>query len=282
MKRKFLVLPFLETMITQVCNLSCEGCTNYSDIKHSGYVPWKQGQQTLESWLERIDILDFGIMGGEPMINPEWREWIIGVRSLMPTSQIRFTTNGLLLGRVNEILDVMHEVGNIVFKITVHVDSPELERTISEVMALGNWRPVREYGIDRFHGENGVRFQINRPKKFLKTFLGPYHDMRPHHSDPRGAFSQCCQQTCPLLYGNSIYKCSTAGLLQDILDRHDRPNWDEWQPYLDQGIGPNDDDATINRFIENFGKVSSICGQCPSNQAPKLDHMTTVRFKSGR
>ena len=40
-------LPFLETMITQVCNLSCEGCTNYSDLEHKGYVKWKDGKRDL-------------------------------------------------------------------------------------------------------------------------------------------------------------------------------------------------------------------------------------------
>ena len=90
------VLPFLETMITQTCQLSCLGCTNYSDLRHSGYIKWKDGKRDLEQWLERIDIPDFGIMGGEPLINPEVIQWLIGVRELMPDSQIRFTTNGLL------------------------------------------------------------------------------------------------------------------------------------------------------------------------------------------
>ena len=35
-----LTLPFLETMATQACNLSCEGCTNYSDLNHNGYITW--------------------------------------------------------------------------------------------------------------------------------------------------------------------------------------------------------------------------------------------------
>ena len=127
-------LPFLETMITQICNLSCEGCTNYSDLSHSGYVSWHQGRKQLESWLQRLDISDFGIMGGEPLINPKWRDWILGVRELMPQSQIRFTTNGLLLHKAPDILDLLESVGNIVFKITVHVRSRDLEGKISDIM----------------------------------------------------------------------------------------------------------------------------------------------------
>ena len=114
-----MVLPFVETMITQVCNLSCLGCTNYSDIKHSGYVSWNEGKKQIESWLARLHINDFGIMGGEPLINPEVREWLIGVRELLPDSQIRFTTNGELLYKNFDILELAHDIGNVVFKVTI-------------------------------------------------------------------------------------------------------------------------------------------------------------------
>ena len=89
-----LILPFVETMITYACNLSCTGCTNYSDYNMKGSVPWQKGKIWIEQWLTRLDILDFGIMGGEPTLNPECEHWIYGVRSLLPNSQIRFTTNG--------------------------------------------------------------------------------------------------------------------------------------------------------------------------------------------
>ena len=71
-------LPFVEMQVTQVCNLSCLGCSNYADLKHTGYVKWDNGKQEISRWLERMDIGDFGIMGGEPLINPELKQWIVG------------------------------------------------------------------------------------------------------------------------------------------------------------------------------------------------------------
>jgi len=279
MSKKNLILPFLETMITQVCNLSCQGCTNYSDLRHSGYVPWSQGRQDLLAWLNRIDIPDFGIMGGEPMINPEWRDWIIGVREILPESQIRFTTNGSLLYRAPDIMDILRSVGNIVFKITVHVRSQKIEESISDIMRSSDWQPVREHGIDRWITDNGVRFQVNRPERFIKTFRGEYPNMRPYHSDPDLAFAMCCQQTCPLLYKGKIFKCSTSGLLADILERFDNPNILEWQPYIAKGISLTDDIEAISRFIGNFGRAASICGQCPGVSESCIDHTKTVWIK---
>jgi len=273
------VLPFLETMITQVCNLSCQGCTNYSDLKHSGYVTWKDGQQQLATWLDRIDIPDFGIMGGEPLINPEWRQWIRGVRDLMPDSQIRFTTNGLLLDRAPDLLDICQEVGNIVLKITVHADNIELEQQIKKIYQSLPWEPVNEHGICRHQIANRVRFQVNRPAHFLKTYQGDYSNMRPWHSDPVLAFDRCIQQTCPLLYQGKIYKCSTAGLLKDVLGRHKNPNFYEWAPYIDQGLDISTSPDQIIKFIDNFGCPNAMCAQCPSEHTARLDHRITVQFK---
>jgi len=276
-----LVLPFLETMATQVCNLSCAGCTNYSDLTHSGYVRWVDMKQQLESWLAVIDIPDFGIMGGEPLVNPEIRQWLHGVRELMPASQIRFTTNGLLLDKYFDVVDLAHDIGNIVFKITVHQDTAELENTIDRIFKRYAWEPVTEYGIRRWVGANGVRFQVNRPEVFLKTYQGTYADMRPWANNPADSFDSCIQQTCPLLHQGRIYKCSTQGLLKETLEKFNNPNLDSWQPYLVDGIGPDSDGTVIKSFIDNFAKPHSMCSMCPSSNdaEAKLVHKINVKRK---
>lgn len=275
-----LVLPFLETMITQACNLSCQGCTNYSDLKHQGYVTWDQGQKYLEPWLKRISILDFGIMGGEPFINPEWANWIIGIRQMLPLAQIRFTTNGLLLHKNMRILDIMQQVGNIVLKITVHTNDSIIEKDIEYISKAFAWEPVQEFGINRFvYQPNNIRLQINRPRHFLPMFAGSYETMRPWHSQPEQAFAACVQKTCPLLYQGNIYKCSTTALLADTLARFNSPNIAEWQQYLYQPLTPNCDDLGLQQFVDNFGKVHSVCGQCPDHTVPKLNHAVTVKYK---
>lgn len=269
-------LPFLETMITQVCNISCHGCTNYSDLQHRGYVTWEDGKDQLEQWLKVIDIPDFGIMGGEPLINPEVRAWLLGVRGLMPNSQIRFTTNGLLLHKHLDILDLIHDIKNIVFKITVHKEDETLRGIIDDILTSNHkWKQVHEYGITRWKTDNDVRFQLSEPKTFVKSFKNSYNNMKPHNSNPAKAFDLCIQQTCPLLYKGKIYKCSTAGLLKDTLNRFGIDKTD-WNLYIDKGIAPTDD---IESFINNFGKPNKICGQCPENNDAIIDHLSTVKVR---
>jgi len=271
-----LILPFVETMATQVCNLSCHGCSNYSDIKHNGYVSWNNVKAQIEPWLEIVDIPDFGIIGGEPLINPEIKEWIIGLRELLPSSQIRFTTNGLLLHKHTDLMDLFRSIGNCVLKITVHQHDEWLEDYITTLLSDPVWQPVVEHNIKRWKNNNNVRLQVNRPDTFLKTYQGNYQTMRPYHNDHKRAFDNCMQKTCPLLHKGKIYKCSTAGLLKEILEKYNRPNYQEWMPYIDHGIDINSPFEDIKNFVENFGQPHGICSQCPTSSDRTIDHKITV------
>ena len=253
-------------MITQVCNISCEGCTNYSDLTHKGYVTWEEGLNSLSRWLDIIEIPDFGIMGGEPLVNPQVYDWIYGVRELMPTTQIRFTTNGLLLNKnkFRNIMQVMHDVGNIVFKITVHINNTTVQDFIDNTLSRYKWEEVIEFGIKRHKTTNNVRFQLNYPSEFIKPFDGSYANMKPYFSNAEMAFNQCIQQTCPLLYKDRIYKCSTSALLEDTLTRFGNPNDELWEKFITRGISFTDNKEIISNFLDNFGKSNHICSQCPS------------------
>ena len=275
------ILPFVEMMVTQACNLSCHGCTNYSDLTHNGYLTWNEGKAQIVPWLDRMEIPDFGILGGEPLMNPDIRNWITGLRELMPTSQIRFTTNGLLLEKNFDIVDLLHEIGNVVFKIAVHQDNTQLERTIERIHEKFNWEPVVEFGVSRLKTTNNLRFHVKRPEIFYKTYQGTYRTMHPHNSDPQEAFAICCQQTCPLLYNGKIYKCSTSGLLAEVLDRAGNPNIDVWSQYLHDGISPDSSLDDIDKFLSNFGRPHQMCGMCPTkNDAQSaIVHLHNVSTK---
>lgn len=278
------ILPFVEIMITQTCNLSCAGCTNYSDLLHKGYLTWNEGKEQIEPWLARVDFPDFSILGGEPLMNPKIRDWIIGLRELMPESQIRLTTNALLLDRNFDIVDLLADIGNCVFKIAVHEQNEKIEQVINRVYDHFDWEPIFEYGIHRHQTKNNMKFYVRRPDYFYKSFQGPYNNMRPHSSNPADAFNVCCQQTCPLIYNGKIYKCSTSALLKDTLARFNNPNIEQWQPYLLDGLDLTCSDSELDKFLNNFGKPHSMCQMCPTKQDSKsillhLDHVSRKKIK---
>jgi len=274
-------LEFLEVMLIRTCNLSCEGCTTFSDLSYQGYTTWAQGRKWLEPWIHRLELEGIGVIGGEPLINPEIREWLQGLRELLPHAQIRFVTNGLLLDRHWDVVNLLHRLGNSVLKISQHVTTPELASVIQHVHDSYDWQPVHEFGIDRWATTNQFRFQISQPKIFLKTFRNNYANMEPHDNAPADAFELCVQKRCPLLYNGRLYKCGTVALTPELLYRHNRPNWDQWQPYITQGLDPTCSASEIEQFVNNFGKPHMLCRQCPSSKdlVSLVDHGRTVVVK---
>jgi organic radical activating enzyme len=280
-------IPYTEIMITQVCNLTCKACSTYSDLDHKGYLTWDNGRAQIEPWLQRVTFDHFGLMGGEPLINPQIRDWLIGIRKLMPTTVIRLPTNGTLLHKNLDIVDLLAELGNIIFKITVHVHSQQIENSIKYVQDKFNWTPVNEYGVDRFKTGNNFKFQVNRPRTFYKTFQNNYENALPYDSLPTKAFDVCHQKECPLLINERIYKCSTSGLMPDILKKFKSPNSQAWKKYLDNNlngsIGLNSTDAEIKNFIENIRKPHATCSQCPDKESiVSVDHLSNVTFRLER
>lgn len=258
-------LPFVEMQVTQVCNLSCLGCSNYADLKHTGYVKWADGRREISAWLDCMDIGDFGIMGGEPLINPEINQWIRGLRELLPASTIRFSTNGELLDRHLDVLETAHEVGNFVFKITAHQHSERVEAVIEKIFNMYPWEPVFEYGIYRFRTGNNLRFQVNRPQTFLKYYKNDYANMMPYSSDPKQAFDICMQQRCPLMFEGRMYKCSTLGGLNQTLERFKITD-PAWDPYRNYSITPSSSAKEIEAFLKNYGNPHAVCSMCPTSK----------------
>lgn len=275
-------LPFLEIMLTQVCNLSCAGCSTYSDLPHRGYQDWSQTHSWLKQWLERVCVEDIGFMGGEPLINPHVLTWLEGVRELLPNSRIRFPTNGLLLKRNWHVVEWLYQDGNAVLKITNHTDGAVLD-VIDQLRSTYHWEPIHEYGIDRWVTDTGLRLQINRPEKFTQTFQGTYSTMAPWDNNPQQAYAHCHQQTCPMLWNSRIYKCSTSALTQTAWQAHGQPNAELWTQYFDNeqnsSIGLDSDDDQLRAFAANFGKTHAICRQCPVAGQSSVDHRQLIEFR---
>ena len=187
-------IPFLEIQVNQACNLSCKGCSTFSDLKWHGYYTWEEGKSWLKPWINKIELPAIGYMGGEPLLNPTIKDWIKGVHKMLPYSQQRFVTNGTLLQRHWDVFHLLRDIGNTVFKITYHISTLALDNAIDRIMNEYEWEPIHEYGIDRWiERKTNFRFQINKPDTFVQVFKNDYQDMAPFNNNPIEAFNACCQ-----------------------------------------------------------------------------------------
>ena len=100
------MIEYLEHHIVDHCNLNCGGCSHFSPLA--------------DEWYENIDdfIYDFQalanktdnyvpvirLMGGEPLLHPQYDDFLHVARTLFPNSNIQIVTNGLLLQKEHDKL----------------------------------------------------------------------------------------------------------------------------------------------------------------------------------
>lgn len=90
-------LPFVEFYITNICNFNCQGCNRFNNFAFAGSSKWVDHKDVYRLWSERLDFGYCSVLGGEPMTNPDYKDWIKGIHALWPNKKIKLVTNGSLL-----------------------------------------------------------------------------------------------------------------------------------------------------------------------------------------
>ena len=114
-------LSYAEFYITNVCNLNCNNCNRYNNFAFGGHQSWTDYADQYTEWAKLIDIEMICILGGEPLLNPEFIAWVKGVSQLWPNSFIRIATNGTQLDRWPELYDILQaSEGRIYLEVNHH------------------------------------------------------------------------------------------------------------------------------------------------------------------
>ena len=105
-------LNYVEFYITNVCNLNCPNCNRFNNFHFKGHSKWADNHDQYKSWAEILDIKTIGILGGEPLLNPDFKNWLVGLSELWPHSKIRITTNGTMLKKIKNLYQLLTSVDN--------------------------------------------------------------------------------------------------------------------------------------------------------------------------
>lgn len=99
------MLRYLETHITDHCNLKCASCLHFSSLVEK---PYFKDLQTFELEAKRISeicgdpTIMYNILGGEPFLHPDVIEFPKIVRKYLPQAEILITNNGTLLHKLTD------------------------------------------------------------------------------------------------------------------------------------------------------------------------------------
>lgn len=181
------VLPQVEMHIMDACNLNCRGCTHFSPV-FSRHLPDFDSRMNDVRELKRIfsHVSVFYILGGEPLMNPQLKDYIRGIKSLLPETCIVLVTNGLLLTSIDEDILTCIKDNNVAVSISEYEPT---HRMIDKIKAR-----LEKFGIVYQIRAYDSKQKFNIPLSLKKNSIHKY---------------KCISDGCINIYEGKISRCPT-------------------------------------------------------------------------
>lgn len=204
-------LTYLETHITNHCNLNCSACRHFSPLSGESFRDlnlFKKDMERMQELFSNVRVIR--LMGGEPLLHPNVSDFLTITRKAFPRAEIHLATNGILLSKMNIGFWKSCSSAKIILDVTRYLKGSDFSR-IRQV--------TLEYGVT-----------MNESP--LVTKFHKYHMNREGNSNIEKTFNACRNQSyCPFLDSDKgrLYTCAvsaTASIysehFQDKLNTSDR------------------------------------------------------------
>jgi organic radical activating enzyme len=273
--KKYLRLATVEFYITNVCNLTCEGCNRFNNYKFSGHQKWDNFKDVYKEWADQLDVYQITILGGEPLYNPDYMKWVSGIRDLWPAAKLTTVTNGYRLDQINGLYDfllahnkntylsigihnkkhrsmLMTKIKNfLVGPLTYKFDNSNIYQQKIIITDSNNVEVKVEYNW-WFH--QGALIKIEDGKKFTL-----------HNSDVKKAHDICHSKYCHHFMHGKLYKCGAVALFPEFSKQHDMVLTSDDEKLMTgyRALEINDSVEFKKEFIRSLPNSIPQCKFCP-------------------
>jgi organic radical activating enzyme len=148
--------------ITNVCNYNCPDCQTFSNFNFSGHQLWKDYQDIYKKWANIIEPRRWNIQGGEPLLNPSFNEWVLGLNELFPNSPGEVSTNGSTIKANDQKLYNLFL--NVKAGFLVRFQLHNKARRKEAVELIKNWLqgPIKVFRLDQLSDEVKSELMFDR------------------------------------------------------------------------------------------------------------------------
>jgi hypothetical protein len=182
----------LDYHITEHCNLNCASCSHFSNLAKEEFADFETFERDMKQIAKIFnkDITSFCLLGGEPLLNPDIKKFLIAARAILPQSLISIITNGILLPKMsNDFWATCRE-----HKIEIHITSFPIK-----INTIAIEEKSKEFGVVVGYKEN--------PRYWDKPVLNINGSCNSKES-----FLNCIEGTnCPRIYKGHLYPCTIIG-----------------------------------------------------------------------
>lgn len=286
-----ITIPKIEFYITNVCNLSCDGCNRFNNLKFKGWQDWAEYSDIYAQWAELVDIEQIVILGGEPTLNPTLTYWIYGLRKLWPQASIQVLTNGTRLPQQRDLYQACLDT-NTWIGISMHHKDLKDELFAAVRGFLQDTNIYQESatslpgkgGNYYFEDANGVNVIIWKQFTFLQNSLLPQGDSWTlYNSDPTKAHRNCVfvkYKSYHMIHGQ-LHKCGPAPLYIEFDQQFNLAltSEDRTLVHAYRGYTPEDARRLGHDLFANIDQVIPQCKFCPEEFQSHRISLENLRSK---
>jgi hypothetical protein len=205
------IMPALECELVYGCNLRCIYCSHHNAFRH-GMPTKKYLENSFAQWSKKLEPHVFKLLGGEPLLHPDFVEICLMAKKYFENSQIEVTSNGLLLPKITDVeMAKLHGVISC-FVLSKHFDTPVYNKNLLK------WQErLRKFGI-----LSKIEDSYTKWRKPFKT--NEKYEPLFAHSAPDEAYAACLLKPgCHTIEGIGLWRCgivhhSKAAAEQGVID----------------------------------------------------------------
>ena len=262
-------IRLLDIPISLDCNLSCDHCNVYSNLKVTSTKQTKQSlERDLINWKPFINPLRLQIIGGEPLLYKNLSSLIYTAREIYPKTDLRLFSNGLLLNKNLELAQVLNET-KCMLVISIHSNEKKylkliknnIQNFIGDSSKISRKKSIVSFGS--VYQKDNLCIEI---RKMTNHWAKMYEEgIKPFNSDYIKAHNVCMWSHCTRLYKGKLWKCMPTAHLDDLLDTI--TNSEDWDKYKNMytPLSLTDSETIKNNWFLTKDKPELICSMCREN-----------------
>ncbi len=267
-----LFVPYVEFYITNVCNLACPGCNRFNNYKFNGFQLWAEYADLYQQWSQKIKIGSIAILGGEPLLNPDFIHWVDGISKLWPNITVRVISNGFRLPYNQELYQRL--ITNKHLSLWVGIHNKQHKKTIIDTikkftvaphtMLFDTTNPYQQFLI--ITDVNKVKIRVEYNWWFHQgSIIQSDNQLSLHQSNIEKSHNICNMKTCHHFIRGKLYKCGVVALLPEFDQQHKLILNDEDRALLHayQPLEVHSSDIEATKFIANLKNPIDQCKFCP-------------------
>ena len=199
--RKPPVLQHFEIHLTDHCNLTCRGCSHFSNITEPHFTRVDDFERDMRAMARLFPIVrHIFLLGGEPLLHPDAARFVRLAREIYPDTEIHLLTNGTLVARMSEgVWQALADTGVVLMIGHYPIDLPKMD-------------------IEALAKRHGAALEwTQRRDEFHKVPLS----LEPAH-DAAASFARCDgYNNCPIVRDGRLYPCSFTAYSDSLAKRFD-------------------------------------------------------------